>query len=154
MQDKVPQSAYNRNISHEDRIVKRLPDPDARIVGSRLRVIRESVNLTQKDVAARLGMSDGGYSSIERGHARMFVTDIPRVAQAFGVQPAYLSRRLGLCGNSEPDLAQSLVETFGPQLGQTLVRLDRILAYMEHGDTDALTVTIRRHVEPYEAMHL
>ena len=46
-----------------------------------------------------------------------------------------LSRRLGLCGeNDTSDIANVLVERFGPQVGSALVRLDRILSQIEHGD--------------------
>lgn len=113
-------------------------------------MLRESLGLTQREVAERLGMSDGGYSSVERGHARMFVTDIARFAGAFGVAPAYLARRLSLCGDDDADLAATLVQRFGPGLGGVLVRLDRIAANMQADDQTALTVMARRILEPYE----
>lgn len=129
------------------------PDSLSRLYGIRLRAVRHEQGLRQTDVAAELGISPGGYSSIERGKARMFVADLPRYAAALRVEPAYLARRLGLCDDSA-DIARALVERFGPDLGGTLVRLDRILALMEHGDATALAVTVRRHVEPYERREL
>jgi transcriptional regulator with XRE-family HTH domain len=66
-----------------------------RLYGSRLRSVRTERKLRQVDVAAGLGMTAGGYSSIERGYARMFVADLPRYAEALGVAPEYLARRLG-----------------------------------------------------------
>jgi len=123
----------------------------SRLYGTRLRQVRNERGLRQTDVAAELGMSAGGYSSVERGRARMFLTDIPRYAAALRVEPAYLARRLGLCDADGGDIAQALIERFGPQLGGTLVRLDRVLALMEHNDTTALDVTMRRYVEPYES---
>ena len=98
----------------------------------------------------RLGMSDGGYSSVERGHARMFVTDLPRFARALGVQPAYLSQRLGLCGDDQADIANVLVARFGPQIGQSLVKLDMVLAQMEAGDTAAIDVLIASMTRKYD----
>lgn len=95
-------------------------------------------------------MSPGGYSSVERGAARMFVTDIGRYAEALGVDPGYLGRRLGLCGAESPDIAQALVERFGPQVGSALVRLDRILAQLEHGDEVALSVLGGNMAQKYE----
>lgn len=124
-------------------------DSLSRLYGRRLRAVREEVGLRQIDMAAELGMSPGGYSSIERGRARMFVNDIPRYAAALRVEPAYLARRLGLCDGGA-DIAGTLVERFGPEIGAVLVRLDGVLALMEHDDTTALAVTVRRHVEPYE----
>lgn len=126
-----------------------LGDSLSRLYGRRLRAVRVEVGLRQIDVAAELGITPGGYSSVERGRARMFVTDIPRYAAALHVEPAYLARRLGLCDEGA-DIAQALVERFGPDLGAVLVRLDAVLALMEHGDTTALAVTMRRLVEPYE----
>lgn len=124
-----------------------------RMYGTRLRSVREERKLRQVDVAASLEMSAGGYSSIERGKARMFITDIPRYADALGVEPAYLTRRLGLCDDEaeSPDIANILMKRFGPQLGQTLVRLDRIAAAMEHGDTVALSVLLANTVGKYES---
>jgi transcriptional regulator with XRE-family HTH domain len=77
-------------------------DPMSRLFGSRLRAVREQQGLRQVDVAEKLGMSAGGYSSVERGAARMFVTDLERYASALGVDAGYLGRRLGLCGEDAP----------------------------------------------------
>lgn len=73
-------------------------DPVSQRFGARLRAVRLERGLRQRDVAERLEMSAGGYSSIERGYARMFVSDLERFAQALGVDVTYLGRRLGLCG--------------------------------------------------------
>lgn len=134
----------------ESRVSQRV-DPLSRMYGNRLRAVRQEQGLRQVDVATTLGMSTGGYSSVERGVARIFLTDLDRYAGALRVPPAYLARRLGLCPDEQPDIANALVDRFGPEVGPVLVRLDRVLALMERGDTSALTVTLRRHVEPYEA---
>lgn len=112
-------------------------DPLSRLYGSRLRTLRQELGLRQTDVAAELNMSPGGYSSVERGRARMFVSDIPRYAAALRVEPAYLARRLGLCEREGDDLAHALMERFGPALGRTLVRLDMALANIQQGEVDA-----------------
>lgn len=118
--------------------------------GARLRSVREERKLRQVDVAASLAMSAGGYSSVERGKARMFVADIPRYAEALGVPAEYLTRRLGLCDVDSDDIANVLVNRFGPQVGGALVRLDRVLALMEHGDSVALSVVVANTVGKYE----
>lgn len=141
---------YNRIMSHDVSAPKRRPDPEARIIGSRLRAVRDSLNLTQKDVAGRLGMSDGGYSSVERGHARMFVSDIPRFAKALGVESAYLARRLGLCGDEQPQFAESIMTNLGPDIGGAVMAIDRIAALLEVGDRTALTVLMRNTARKYE----
>ena len=53
----------------------------------------------------------------------------------------------------ELDIAQALVENFGPRLGHVLVRLDRVLAFMEHDDTAALSILVANTVGKYEAAH-
>lgn len=125
-------------------------DPLSRMYGSRLRAVRKERGLRQVDVAAKLEMSAGGYSSIERGAARMFVNDLDRYAGALGVDPGYLGRRLGLCGADSPDIAHALVTRFGPQVGTALVRLDRILVQLEHGDEVALSVLVSNTAQKYE----
>jgi hypothetical protein len=80
----------------------------------------------------------------------MFVTDIDRYADALGVPAAYLSRRLGLCGADTDDIASALVNRFGPQIGGALVRIDRVLAFIEHDDTAALSVLIANTAGKYE----
>lgn len=137
-------------MSHDSRAPKRRADPEALIIGGRLRALREQMGLTQREVADRVGMTDGGYSSVERGHARMFVTDIPRFARALGVEAAYLAQRLGLCGDDRPDIADTLMARFGPQLGQTLLKLDMVLANMESGDVGALDVLIASIARKYD----
>jgi transcriptional regulator with XRE-family HTH domain len=122
-----------------------------RLYGSRLRSVRTERKLRQVDVAAGLGMTAGGYSSIERGYARMFVADLPRYAEALGVAPEYLARRLGLCGDDQgPDIAQVLVGRFGPNVGTALVELDRILVAMERDDEVALSVMVRNTTRKYQ----
>jgi transcriptional regulator with XRE-family HTH domain len=126
-------------------------DPEALRVGRVLRAIREQQGLTQADVAAALKKGEGAYAAYESGRGRFTLPELPVVARALRVSTAYLASRLGFCGDDRADIAQVLVERFGPQIGQTLVRLDGILALMEAGDTAALDVTVRRYVEPYES---
>jgi transcriptional regulator with XRE-family HTH domain len=121
-----------------------------RLYGARLRSVREERQLRQVDVAASLAMSAGGYSSVERGKARMFVSDIPRYAEALGVPPEYLTRRLGLCDENPADIANVLVNRFGPDFGGALVQLDRIAALLEHGDTMALAVLLTNTARKYD----
>jgi transcriptional regulator with XRE-family HTH domain len=119
-------------------------------MGQALKAVRTERGLTQREVAEKYGSEEGNIAAYEQGRNRFTVQDLPRLAQALGVPTSYLARRLGLCGDDSADIAQALVERFGPKLGQALVRLDRILARIEQDDTTALTVTICRHVEHYE----
>jgi transcriptional regulator with XRE-family HTH domain len=115
-----------------------------------LRAIREQQGLTQRQVSERLGKREGSYAAYENGRSRFTLPELPEVADALRVSTAHLAGRLGFCGDGG-DLAQTLVERFGPELGRTLARLDRVLARMQQDDALALNVTVRRHVEPYES---
>lgn len=124
-------------------------DPEALRVGLILRSIREAQSLTQTDVATGLGKQTGAYAAYEAGRSRFTVPELPQVARALKVSTAHLAGRLGFCGGDD-DLEQQLVDRFGPDLGRTLARLDRVLGRMQQDDALALNVTVRRHVEPYE----
>lgn len=119
-------------------------------MGLALKAVRIECGLTQKDVAEKYGSEDSNIAAYEQGRNRFTVQDLPRLASALGVSTSYLSRRLGLCGDDSPDIANVLVERFGPQIGSTLVRLDRVLSLMEHGDTAALSVLVGNTVGKYE----
>lgn len=125
-------------------------DPAARRIGLVLRSIREQQHLTQVEVAVALGKKEGAYAAYEAGRSRFTLPELPNVAEALQVSTAYLATRLGFCGDESADIATALVQRFGPELGGTLVRLDRFLAQMEHGDTAAIAVLLRNTVSKYE----
>lgn len=126
-------------------------DPEALRVGRVLRAVREQQGLTQADVATVLGKGEGAYAAYESGRGRFTLPELPNVARALRVPTAYLTGRLGFCGSDADDLATALVNRFGPEIGQTLVRLDRVLSQMEHGDAAALNVLVRNTVGKYES---
>lgn len=130
-------------------LVTRMAGADSlsKLYGARLRSVRQDRGLRQVDVAAELGMSAGGYSSVERGNARMFVSDLPRFAAALRVEPAYLARRLGLCDDGGDEMAPALLRRFGPDLGGMLVRLDMALANIQQGEIDAAILVLESITE-------
>lgn len=65
-------------------------------MGLLLREVREEQRLTLEEVARRLGRSKSSYHSYEKGLATISSTNLPKIARALGVKPAYLIRRLGL----------------------------------------------------------
>lgn len=126
-------------------------DPEAVKIGRVLRAIRTDQGLTQEEVAGKLPIGEGAYAAYESGRSRFTVPDLQSVARALGVPAPYLSRRLGLCGDDvTDDIAHVLVTRFGPRVGSALVRLDRVLAQMEHGDADALSVIVANTAGKYE----
>lgn len=65
-------------------------------MGRLLGDVRREQRLTQLQVGERLGMTGVGYSNYESGRATISSTNLPKIARALGVKPAYLIRRLGL----------------------------------------------------------
>lgn len=76
---------------------------DARVMGQRLRGVRDRMRLTRKDVADQLGLSEEGYRAYETGGARIVATDLPRLATALGVHQNDLIRALGLFDDEDED---------------------------------------------------
>jgi transcriptional regulator with XRE-family HTH domain len=128
-------------------------DPEALRVGRVLRAIREQQGLTQAQVAAGLKKGEGAYAAYEAGRSRFTLPELPIVAQALKVSTAHVATRLGFCGVESDDIASALVERFGPQIGGALVRIDRVLARMEHDDASAITVMMANTASKYELRH-
>lgn len=84
-------------------------------MGAALKRIREEVGLTQREVGLRYGASEGNIAAYEQGRNRFTVQDLPRLADALKVPVPYLSRQLGLCGDST-DLNALLLEFAGPDI--------------------------------------
>jgi len=63
-----------------------------KMVGLRIRQIRETLGLTQVELAKRVKMSRPALVNIELGRQRIMLHDIEIIAQAFGVTPKHLMR--------------------------------------------------------------
>ena len=59
-------------------------------IGTRLRVARDAVGLTQADVALRAGLTQGFISSLEAGNCGASVQTLSRLAATVGVSLAVL----------------------------------------------------------------
>lgn len=92
-------------------------DTEALRVGRVLKAVRDEGGLTQVEVAAALGKTEGAYAAYEHGRSRFTLPELPAVARALKVDVAYLSRRLGLCGDNT-DMTTLLVEYAGPEVGR------------------------------------
>lgn len=104
-----------------ERSPTRAPDPEAIRVGAVLRAIRLEQDRTQEQVASRLPIGEGAYAAYEAGRSRFTLPDLPAVARALGVDVAYLSRRLGYCGDNS-DVMQLLIEYAGPEIGRLVAQ--------------------------------
>lgn len=77
-------------------MAKRANEKELAELGDRLRALREDVGLTQAEVAARLGLTDGGYGHFERGRRFPSAAELPWLAAGIGVSTVELISRLGL----------------------------------------------------------
>lgn len=97
----------------------RIVDTEALRVGRVLRAVREEQALTQLEVATALGKGEGAYAAYEAGRSRFTLPELPAVARALKVDLAYLSRRLGLCGD-DSSMRSMLSEYAGPEVGDLI----------------------------------
>jgi transcriptional regulator with XRE-family HTH domain len=54
--------------------------------GKRIRQLRESMGLTQEQLASKVGMDYKYLGSVERGERNITIDNIQRIAEAFGVE--------------------------------------------------------------------
>lgn len=59
-------------------------------LSERIRIIRETYNLTQSDVAEKFGISPSGYGQIERQANKSSFETLQKVAAAIGVSVLFL----------------------------------------------------------------
>jgi transcriptional regulator with XRE-family HTH domain len=72
-----------------------------------LRKHRLELNLTQGEVAAGLGLSQPGYSNIERGNVTLSGKYLDAVEETLGIKPAVLIEHLlGLANETEREIAR------------------------------------------------
>ncbi|TXH57502.1 MAG: XRE family transcriptional regulator [Desulfurellales bacterium] len=68
-------------------------------LGVLLRELREAAGLTQRDVAARAGVSQQAIAKWERGIASPYLYDLARVAKLYGTTPqGFFKKLLDVCG--------------------------------------------------------
>lgn len=60
-----------------------------RELGQRIRTAREELGLSQEEFAARIERDQRAVSEYENGHRRIWVTDLPVIAQALGMPLSY-----------------------------------------------------------------
>ena len=72
--------------------------------GSRLRLIRKQLNLTQEQLAQRLGVGQAALSMIETGKASLSTRNKNILVQDFNVNPDWIETGSGKMFNAEPNL--------------------------------------------------
>ena len=73
-------------------------------VGERLRLIRRQLNMTQDQLAQRLGVGKAALSMIETGKARLSMRNKNILVQDFNVNPDWIDTGKGAMFNAEPDM--------------------------------------------------
>jgi len=66
------------------------PDEVKRSRGLRLKQVRQHFNLTQEEFAVLVGLTQGGYSDVERGKANISRTLSSSLKNGFNVNPDFL----------------------------------------------------------------
>jgi len=82
-------------------------------LGKKLKQLRESMNLSQAELAQRAGLSGGLIGQIESGRTRPSLKTVQRLADALGVSPCYLV--------SDTDNLEEFIKMLNPELRQLLV---------------------------------
>ena len=73
-------------------------------VGERVRLIRKQLEMTQEQMAQRLGIGKAALSMIETGKARLSARNKNILVQDFNVNPDWMETGEGKMFNAEPDL--------------------------------------------------
>ena len=80
-------------------------------VGERIRLMRKQLNMTQEQMAQRLGIGKAALSMIETGKARLSARNKNILVQDFNVNPDWIDTGEGKMFNAEPDLTSYNLRT-------------------------------------------
>lgn len=62
-------------------------EPIYRLFGAKVQMLRDTLCLTQAELALRVGLSRGAVANIETGKQRVLLGDVEKFANAFGTRP-------------------------------------------------------------------
>lgn len=80
-------------------------------VGERVRLMRKQLDMTQEQMAQRLGIGKAALSMIETGKARLSARNKNILVQDFNVNPDWIETGEGKMFNAEPDLTSYNLRT-------------------------------------------
>lgn len=101
-----------------------LPTPESEALGRKLKAIRESVGLSQVELADRLGINYRTVSHVERGRVHWRESNTAKWARAYGLSRAELENRLGFglqVQHNDDAFAIEAAAKLGPDQGEILV---------------------------------
>ena len=80
-------------------------------IGERIRLMRKQLDMTQEQMAQRLGIGKAALSMIETGKARLSARNKNILVQDFNVNPDWIETGEGKMFNAEPDLTSYNLRT-------------------------------------------
>lgn len=80
-------------------------------VGTRLRIMRKQLNMTQEQLAQRLGIGKAALSMIETGKAALSTRNKNILVQDFNLNPDWIDSGVGKMFNAEPDYTPFTLRT-------------------------------------------
>lgn len=106
-------------------------------MGEELEKVRRERNLTQQQLATRLGMSLQGYLGYRKGYSKVTEKSLVRWATAFGLPATKLAKRLGIelvLSDCPGDLRGQLTALFGSEQADDLEQFLRDTAELPPED--------------------
>lgn len=88
--------------------------PEALDIGLEIKVLRERLKLSSKDLAAKIGLSQSQMSRLEKGQRRIDTTILHRISEALGVDPSFFFREAS--STPAPAEAPAVVPTLHPRV--------------------------------------
>ena len=61
-------------------------------IGLEVKILRERIKMSAKDLAEMIGLSQSQMSRLEKGQRRIDTKVLARIAEALGVEPSYFFR--------------------------------------------------------------
>lgn len=94
-----------------------------------IRHLREQYNLSQDDMAEKLGMSKNGYGKIERGQSDLNLSRLEQIAKIFNVDISEVvkNKEMVLIGENR-DVVQN---NYGANTGEEIEKLNLIIQHQQ-----------------------
>ena len=83
-------------------------------IGLEVKILRERIKMSAKDLAETIGLSQSQMSRLEKGQRRIDTKVLARIAEALGVEPSYFFR--GETAPSEGVIQPSLPGSLGKEI--------------------------------------
>lgn len=118
-------------------------------VGARLRLMRKQLNMTQEQLAQRLGVGKAALSMIETGKASLSTRNKNILVQDFNANPEWLESGRGKMFNAEPNLMQF------PHRTDNALPLQSVPLYSMEGSAGLVPLfTKQEEMKPINFIHI